>query len=86
MKSNTACPPTEELRQLLGSIAFRPSSKQDCTEHLDHCACCQAKLEEMATGGTNLSQRRRAAGRIRAAWRHRPTGRRSARLGRAPRR
>lgn len=25
-------------------------------KHLDQCECCQAKLEELATGGTNLSQ------------------------------
>lgn len=30
--------------------------QREFTEHLDSCGCCQAKLEEIATGGTNLSQ------------------------------
>ncbi|HZZ70882.1 MAG TPA: serine/threonine-protein kinase [Pirellulales bacterium] len=55
MKTATHCPPTEDLRQLLtgsGSV----EQQQACTRHLDACACCQAKLEALATDGTNLSQ------------------------------
>jgi eukaryotic-like serine/threonine-protein kinase len=55
MKNTTTCPPTDELRELLASAL--PSEEQEaCTSHLDSCACCQAKLEELATEGTNLSQ------------------------------
>ncbi|HTI50989.1 MAG TPA: serine/threonine-protein kinase [Planctomycetaceae bacterium] len=55
MKTGTACPQAEELQQLLdGTLS---SERQvECTEHLDACACCQSKLESIATGGTNLSQ------------------------------
>lgn len=49
-----ACPPTEELRQLLGT-ALPGEQQQGLTVHLDHCTNCQAKLEELATEGTNLS-------------------------------
>lgn len=55
MKTATACPATEELSQLVnGTLA--DSRQQECTRHLDACPCCQAKLEEIATAGTNLSQ------------------------------
>lgn len=55
MKITTACPPTDELQQLLeGTLVDQRQA--ECTEHLDSCGCCQAKLEEIATGGTNLSQ------------------------------
>jgi len=49
------CPPTEELRGLIrGSL---PAERQDeCTRHLDGCQCCQAKIEDLATGGTNFSR------------------------------
>jgi hypothetical protein len=30
--------------------------QQELTQHLESCAGCQAKLEEVATGGTNLSR------------------------------
>jgi eukaryotic-like serine/threonine-protein kinase len=55
MNNTTTCPPTEELRELIhGSLS---SDRQSlCTEHLDSCACCQARLEELATEGTNLSR------------------------------
>ncbi|MGE5193793.1 MAG: protein kinase domain-containing protein, partial [Deltaproteobacteria bacterium] len=50
-----ACPETEELRQLVdGSLSG--DRQQECTQHVDTCPCCQAKLEEIATGGTNLSR------------------------------
>ena len=53
MKSS--CPSTTELHQLLiGNLS--DTQQQQCAQHLDHCECCQAKLEELATGGTNLSQ------------------------------
>lgn len=51
----TACPPPEELRQLLdGSLSG--DRQEACTTHMDTCTCCQAKLENIATDGTNLSQ------------------------------
>ena len=55
MKITTTCPQTDELQQLLeGTLVDQ--RQVECTEHLDSCGCCQAKLEEIATGGTNLSQ------------------------------
>jgi serine/threonine protein kinase len=54
MKTTTDCPSTDQLRELLKDV---PSSQQEvCTQHLENCQCCQAKLEELATGGSNLSQ------------------------------
>lgn len=54
MKINTECPPPEELRQLLdGSLSG--DRQEACTAHMDSCTCCQAKLENIATDGTNLS-------------------------------
>jgi serine/threonine protein kinase len=55
MKSTTSCPSTEELRSLLDEVPAT-SQQEYCTQHLDECPGCQAKLEELATGGTNLSQ------------------------------
>jgi len=55
VKTTTSCPSTEELRELLGGSASG-EQQELCTQHLDQCECCQAKLEELATGGTNLSQ------------------------------
>ena len=54
IKDTIACPPTEELRQLLGS-QLSGDQQQAYTNHLDRCPCCQEKLEELATAGTNLS-------------------------------
>lgn len=55
MQTTTSCPSTQELRELLdGSLSEQQQATR--TKHLDHCGCCQAKLEELATGGTNLSQ------------------------------
>ncbi|MDZ4689449.1 MAG: serine/threonine-protein kinase [Planctomycetaceae bacterium] len=55
MATITNCPEPEELRQLLdGSLSGE--RQQDCTSHMDSCLCCQAKLEAIATDGTNLSQ------------------------------
>ncbi len=51
----TPCPATEELRELLGGLAAGPQHEA-WMQHLDYCAGCQAKLEELATGGSNLSQ------------------------------
>jgi serine/threonine protein kinase len=53
MKSS--CPSTDELRQLLAG-SLPESQEQASAQHLDHCECCQAKLEELATAGTKLSQ------------------------------
>lgn len=55
MNPTTTCPTTDELRQLI-SGSLSSDRQSTCTEHLDGCACCQAKLEELATEGTNLSQ------------------------------
>ncbi|HXT61022.1 MAG TPA: serine/threonine-protein kinase, partial [Pirellulales bacterium] len=55
MKAATACPQTEEFRQLL-SGSLPAERQQECTQHLDACECCQARLEEIATEGTQLSQ------------------------------
>lgn len=55
MNISTVCPQPEELRQLLdGSLSGE--RQLECTHHLDTCECCQAKLEDIATKNTNLSQ------------------------------
>lgn len=54
IKDTIACPPTEELQLLLGS-QLSGERQQEYTNHLDRCPCCQEKLEELATAGTNLS-------------------------------
>ena len=54
MKTSTGCPDTEDLRQLLdGSLSGE--RQEEYTRHMDLCACCQSRLEEIATEGTNLS-------------------------------
>lgn len=55
MKPITPCPHTDELRQLLDN-SLSGERQQECTEHMDSCPCCQARLESVATEGTNLSQ------------------------------
>jgi WD40 repeat protein len=49
------CPKPEELKQLIeGSL---PEQEQEqCTTHLDTCACCQTQLEAIATEGSNISR------------------------------
>ena len=54
MTTNATCPETEELHQLLGG-SLSGERQLELTQHMDSCGCCQAKLEEVATGGTNLS-------------------------------
>jgi WD40 repeat protein len=51
----TTCPQPDELRHLLDGSLDEPR-RQECTDHLDACECCQARLEEIATAGTRLSQ------------------------------
>ncbi len=53
MNTIVACPQTDELRELLsGSL---PAERQaEFTRHMDSCSGCQAKLEAIATEGTNL--------------------------------
>ncbi len=53
MNEKNLCPESDELRQLLdGSL---PGDRlTECTEHMDTCGCCQARLEDLATGGSNL--------------------------------
>jgi len=55
MKIGAECPPTEDLNRLVDGSLTNERQKE-CTDHLDTCGCCQAKLEEIATGGTNLSR------------------------------
>jgi eukaryotic-like serine/threonine-protein kinase len=55
MKPTNHCPSSDELRELL-SDSLSDQEQAECTQHLTQCGCCQAKLEEIATGGTNLSQ------------------------------
>lgn len=55
MSTNKNCPEHEELRQLLEGSLSSERLKQ-CTAHMDSCACCQSKLEDIATEGTGLSQ------------------------------
>ncbi|MBA4017099.1 MAG: serine/threonine protein kinase [Pirellula sp.] len=55
MNDTSTCPKPEELQQLLeGSLA--DDRQQECIRHMDSCQCCQLKVEEIAVGGTNLSQ------------------------------
>ncbi|MCE9553706.1 MAG: serine/threonine protein kinase [Planctomycetes bacterium] len=54
MKTETNCPQAAELQQLL-SGSLSGERQQECVEHMDTCQCCQTKLEEIATEGTNLS-------------------------------
>jgi serine/threonine protein kinase len=55
MKTGTVCPHTEELQKLLdGSLTGE--RQQECTDHIDSCTGCQARLESIAVEGTNLSQ------------------------------
>ena len=55
INSKGGCPQNEELQQLIaGSLSGE--RQQECVEHMDTCQCCQTKLEEIATEGTNLSQ------------------------------
>jgi serine/threonine protein kinase len=55
MKTATPCPEHDELRQLIGGN-LSDDRQQECVNHIDSCECCQSRLEEIATGGTNLSQ------------------------------
>ncbi len=54
MKTKINCPESAELQQLIdGSLSGE--RQEECSDHMDSCQCCQAKLENIATGGTNLS-------------------------------
>lgn len=55
MNQAVSCPSTEELLALLNESSL-DERREQCVRHLDACPCCQAKLEELAVGGTNLSQ------------------------------
>jgi eukaryotic-like serine/threonine-protein kinase len=61
MNANAKCPTPEkclspeELRELLESPL--PGQEQEsCVAHLDACTSCQAKLEAIATQGSNISE------------------------------
>ena len=51
---NPGCPKTDDLRRLLRGSST--AELEPLAAHLDQCESCQAKLEDLATGGTNLSQ------------------------------
>ncbi|MFO0917783.1 MAG: hypothetical protein U0872_05635 [Planctomycetaceae bacterium] len=53
--SPSKCPEADELRQLLDN-SLSGDRTQEYTRHMDSCACCQSKLEQLATSGTNLSE------------------------------
>jgi eukaryotic-like serine/threonine-protein kinase len=55
MKSTTACPCTEELQQLLAN-SLSDERVLQCTEHMETCSCCQARLEGIATDGSDICQ------------------------------
>ncbi len=55
MKSIIACPCTEELQQLLTN-SLSDERQLECTDHLETCTCCQARLEGVATDGTDICQ------------------------------
>ena len=55
MKIDTTCPQPEELRQLLGGN-LSDQRQQECISHMDSCPCCQAKLESIATEGTDITR------------------------------
>ena len=55
MKTKIECPQTNELRQLIeGTLSGE--LQVEYTQHMDSCQCCQAKIEDLATDGTNLSR------------------------------
>ncbi len=54
MKPTITCPQTDELRMLL-SCSLTDERQEQCTEHVEACSCCQSRLEDVATEGTNLS-------------------------------
>jgi eukaryotic-like serine/threonine-protein kinase len=55
MNPVTSCPSTQELQALLSDSSL-DERREECVRHLDACHCCQAKLEELAVDGTNLTQ------------------------------
>ncbi|HVX60016.1 MAG TPA: serine/threonine-protein kinase [Pirellulales bacterium] len=54
-RAATSCPPADELRQLL-SGELSDERQQACAQHMDSCECCQVRIEELATEGTQLSR------------------------------
>jgi WD40 repeat protein len=53
--SVTTCPGPEELKQLIkGSLSGE--RQQACVDHMNSCESCQLRIEQLATGGSNLSQ------------------------------
>ena len=54
MTNDIPCPQSDELRQLLdGSLSGQ--RQMECTQHMGTCGCCQSRLEDIATGGTKLT-------------------------------
>ena len=55
MTAISACPQKDELEKLLdGSLSSE--RRHECMDHMESCECCQAKLEQIATGESNLSR------------------------------
>jgi len=51
----STCPAAEELKKLIeGTLSGE--RQLACTQHMDACTCCQSKLEELATDGSNLTE------------------------------
>jgi WD40 repeat protein len=53
MNKSTGCLTADELGRVIRGSGDHPAA---WTQHLDQCEDCQAKLEALAVGGTNLSQ------------------------------
>jgi WD40 repeat protein/serine/threonine protein kinase len=60
MSAQFTCPDTTDLNRLLAG-ALPDAERRSLTEHLDGCADCQAALERLAVGDTDLSLAVRAA-------------------------
>jgi len=53
----TALPARNERTARATKAAVLPDERQqECTAHLDACSGCQAQLEALATGGTDVSR------------------------------
>ncbi len=55
MSDHESCPDADELKQLIdGSLSG--DRQTECTKHMDTCGCCQARLEEIATSGSDVKE------------------------------
>ena len=53
--TQSQCPESNDLRKLLDSSLSNELAHQ-YMDHMESCTCCQDRLEQLATGGTNLSE------------------------------